>query len=323
MSENSTNTGKLRIAVLGAGQHSIEHHGPPLRRIQSQQPDALELVAVCDLDQARAKDYAERFGFGKVYADLDEMLAAEKLDGLVVVTPVKLTASLATRLLPRQIPLMIEKPPGQSPDETRQLLKLAEQYNTPHMVSLNRRFNPALLRAKQWLAENAADRPPQLAVARMLRYNRREPPFAVDTGIHLIDATNCLMGQPTHVSGWQNDRVWSSRVDYANGAAANIIIAPQAGLIEETYELIGPDYSLRIDTMKCRLEVFEAGKAVLDWQAPDDEEPVYRCGAVGETEHFINVIRRGQSMSATIRDALFSMLVAEATSTGGEVDIRE
>jgi len=312
MSGTSSIKGRLRIAVLGAGQHSVDHHGPGLKRVRRQYPDGVELAAVCDKDEAKARSYAEQFSFARVYTDLDEMLAAETIDGLVVITPVALTASIAAELLPRRIPLLIEKPPGQNPDETRHLVKLAEQYKTPNMVSFNRRFNPALVRAKQWLADNVPDQPPQLAVARMLRHNRTEPAFVVDTGIHLVDATNCLMGRPTRVTTHNRDRVWASHIKFESGGAANIVIAPQTGVSEEIYELIGPDYSLRIDTSNCRLTVFEGGQASVDWQCPDDEESCFRDGAAGETEHFIEAIRQGHGFSPTLHDALLSMLTAEA-----------
>lgn len=320
MNKISTTKSKLRIAVLGAGQHSADHHGVVLQRIQ-RQCDTVELTAICDLDRAKAETYAGQFGFAKTYTNVEEMLDAEKPDGLVVITPVRLTASIVADLIPRRIPLMIEKPPGQNPDETRRLLALAQKYDTPHMVSFNRRFSPALTRAKQWLAENAADRPPQLAVARMIRYNRTEPTFVVDTGIHLVDATNCLMGQPTGVNAWNRGRVWAARVKYANESAANIIISPQGGINEETYELFGPDYSLRIDTMRCSLKIFEGGQTSLEWQCGDDEEGFYKAGAFGETEHFIDAIRQGQNMTPTLHDSLLSMLTVEAIFTGQSQDI--
>lgn len=311
MSETSSIKDRLRIAVLGAGQHSVAHHGPALKRIRQRYPDGVELAAVCDIDRNKAHAYAEQFSFARVYADLDEMLAVETIDGLVVVTPVALTASIVAELLPRRIPLMIEKPPGQNPDETRRLLELAQRYNTPHMISFNRRFSPALVRAKQWLDDNAPDRPPQLAVARMLRHNRTEPTFVVDTGIHLVDATNCLMGQPVRVTTYNRDQVWVSHVEFES-SAAKLVIAPQVGVNEETYELIGSDYSVRIDMMNCRLTILESGQTALDWQALDEEEPFYRSGAVGETEHFIDAIRQGHGFSPTLHDALLSMLTAEA-----------
>ena len=125
----------LRIAVLGAGSHSSSTHGPALRLCKQKHPDKVELAAVCDLRRDAAEAYAEKFGFEKVYENLDAMLATERLDGLIAVTPIAATAEIVARLLPSKLPLLIEKPPGANSAENRRLMEIAEEHRAPHMVS--------------------------------------------------------------------------------------------------------------------------------------------------------------------------------------------
>lgn len=314
------------IGVLGAGSHSSGNHGPALRALKEQQPDDLRLAAICDLDAERAGTYCERFGLERVCQDVDEMLDAEALDGLVLVTPVELTEELAVRLLPRGIPLMIEKPPGVDSDACRRIMAVAAETGTPHMVSLNRRFSPAVSEARRWLDASAGDRPPQLAIARMLRHNRTEPEFRVWTGIHLIDAALSIMGRPTHVSAGnipaQHEDVFLSHATVSTErGVVQYIISPAVGTVEETYEFQGADYDVAVDAWGCATRVHDSAELVVDWEAPADSEPAWRNGTVGEMQAFIEALRGEREFSPTLEDALAAMLVAEAIVAGGETTI--
>lgn len=312
----------LRLGVLGAGLHSQYCHGPALRAVAAAR-GSVQLAAVCDLDGERARNYAGAFGFARAYTDLDAMLASEALDGLVAVTPVALTLALAARLLPRGIPLLLEKPPGRSAGETAQLLALAEAAGTPHMVSFNRRFNPALLRAAAWL--HKAGRPPKTALARMLRIDRRETTFVTETGIHLVDAVNGLLGTPVHVdaasTGEPDARFTRAVVSYASGCAAHLFFSPAAGTGEETYEVHGDDYTLLADTVRGTLAVWERGEPVMQWSAPGDAIDAYRDGTVHEMEAFCDALAGRRVFAPTLRDGLLSMRTVEAVAQGGAHDI--
>ncbi|NLO06657.1 MAG: Gfo/Idh/MocA family oxidoreductase [candidate division WS1 bacterium] len=69
----------LRVAVVGCGNIATRHISG------YQQVEDAELVAMCDLDEARARDYAERFG-GKAYTDVVTMLETEAPDIVDVCT---------------------------------------------------------------------------------------------------------------------------------------------------------------------------------------------------------------------------------------------
>jgi len=184
----------VRIVVLGAGNHSSGTHGPALRTYAAEHPGEIELAAVCDLDSAKAQKYADAFGFARTYTDIEAMLAEQQPDGLIAVTPIALTEEIVSGLLPHRIPMVIEKPPGEDSAATRRLLAAAEASGTPHMISFNRRFSPAIMRAREWLAQTAQERPPQVVLCRMLRHNRREDNFVIGTAIHLLDAAISILG---------------------------------------------------------------------------------------------------------------------------------
>ncbi|MEY3306922.1 MAG: hypothetical protein RLZZ413_960, partial [Pseudomonadota bacterium] len=71
-----------RIGVVGVGWWATFNHIPTVQAGQ----DA-RIVALCDLDADRLRVAGDTFGIAARYTDLGAMLAAERLDGLMVSTP--------------------------------------------------------------------------------------------------------------------------------------------------------------------------------------------------------------------------------------------
>ncbi len=318
----------IRIALVGAGSHSRYNHGPGLRAAAAKYPDLVELAAVCDLDAQKAQAYADDFGFHRIYTDVHRMIEQEQLDGIVAITPVPLTEQIACELLPYRIPMVIEKPPGPDSASTARIIEVADEYGTPHMVSLNRRFGPPRQQALQWLAAQPEPRPVRLVVSRMLRHNRREPEFNTSTGIHIVDATLSLVGEPAHVlaahlhTSTEGAYLTQARVDFTNGNSAHIFLSPVVGVLEETYELHGEDYTVKIDDGAGRLHIWDHNQLVEEFAVPEDAEPAYRNGTFGEMEHFVLAVAGRAEFAPDLRAARTSLMVAEAIAAGGEHDIR-
>ena len=71
-----------RIGLVGVGWWATINHVPAIMN----HGDA-EIVGLCDLDRSRVDTIGDQFGIAGRYTDLAAMLAAEKLDGLIVSTP--------------------------------------------------------------------------------------------------------------------------------------------------------------------------------------------------------------------------------------------
>ncbi|MFH1570771.1 MAG: Gfo/Idh/MocA family oxidoreductase [Gemmatimonadota bacterium] len=310
-----------RIGVLGAGSHSSTNHGPALREYARQHPGQIELAAVCDLDEGRARAYARQFGFAEVYTDLGRMVDGARLDGLVAVTPMERTEELATRVLELGLPLVVEKPPGVGLAGAVALAAAARHTQTPHMVSFNRRFSPALTRARQWMAARGAT--PQMIVSRMLRCRRTEPFFVRDTGIHAIDAVLSLTGPAQEVAttvrllARSEARLHEARLAAAGGLVATFLFAPDAGLKEETVELVGEGFRVWVDFGRSAVTVHEGDAVALEWRATPGTEEHELSGSYDETAAFVAALAGRGPWSPTLEDALASMAVAAAIDSGG------
>lgn len=314
----------IRVGVLGAGNHSRLNHGPALKRYRDEHPDEIGLQAVCDLNRDSAIRYAEQYDFATTYEDFERMLAEESLDAVVAVTPVEVTREIVGELLTHSVPVLIEKPPGNTVTEARELRTIAARNSTPHAVSFNRRFNPAVIRAREWIADNAADQPPTHAQTQLLRTERFEDEFIKNTCIHAVDTLCSFLGQPTRVETrqWQSCDSSSDRgtrctahATFTTGSAQFTFIS-DSGTHAETYDLFGPGYTIHIDTASTRFSVSADGETVESWQASDGTMRYERNGTLEETRAFIDAVRRGKGFSPTLAETVPSLDLAAAMDAG-------
>ena len=119
---SSANETKLQVGVIGAGWWSTEHHLPGVLAY----PQA-ELAALCDPNPERLAAAAAVYHPRQTYSDYREMLAKEKLDCAIVVTPHATHYEVARDALEANLHLLIEKPMTLYARDARDLLRRAEQ----------------------------------------------------------------------------------------------------------------------------------------------------------------------------------------------------
>src|SRR5512134_121949 len=94
---------RLRLAVVGCGAITTLHHLPAIAL-----SDRVEAAALVDVDAARARTLAERFGVPEV-ADETGGLTGH-VDAAIVALPNSLHAPVSIDLLRRGIHVLVEKP---------------------------------------------------------------------------------------------------------------------------------------------------------------------------------------------------------------------
>lgn len=287
----------IRLAVIGGGRHSRENHLPALARYASLHPGEVELAAFCDLKPQLAAAIACEYGFAQCYTDMAEMLATESLDGCIAITPRDVTAAVAKKILCAGVSLLLEKPPGSSPQEAAEICELVRRTAVPAMVSVNRRFDPAICKAGSWRAE----RPLATVKATMLRHARTENGFLAETAIHALDTLRWMAGDIADYSteAWQVDGVWWYRIhlDFESGTKGLLEIMPNCGHQQERYELFGPGYHLIAS-----VGVLDAGQVVIAENGAVilDEQPAYgmpdcvKNGTYAETVEFMDALRENR-----------------------------
>lgn len=308
-----------RICIIGAGNHSRSNHGPSLKQLHSERPDEIKLAAVCDLDEDKAASYASDYKFERTYQDFRVMIEKEHPDAVIAVTAIDRTADIVKQLLPYGIPLELEKPPGRTLEEAHELYAAVKESGTPHMISFNRRFNPALTAAADGLNESGYR--VEHVIARMLRNRRRERTFVLGTGVHLIDSTLSFLSGCESVES----RRWETTdggqhaavvLRSTSGQSAHLEILPDSGFTQETYELVGSGFRAFVDTGDGKAFLAANGETMLNNDF-GSAEPHVSGGAYAETKAFIDSVRQGGPFTPTMEDGLLAMKVADAIERGG------
>lgn len=299
-----------KIGLIGGGHHSRHNHLPALQHYREAHPNAIELTAFCDINVDVAQEVKAQYGFASSYVDIAEMLDKEALDGVIAVTPVNVTKAVAELLIEADMPCVIEKPPGRDLEEARAICELVEQKQARVMVSVNRRFDPALIAAKNWLA----NREVAYFRASMLRHQRREPNFFSETGLHALDAMRWFMGDikdfkaaSTEVDGVQ----WRTvELEFANGTKGLLEVLPSCGMRDERYEFFGADFRVVATNGEMSTGEFitwESGKETTSGQ-PAEGQPAYvRNGALAETAEFIASLEENRPPSPSPAETVKSV----------------
>jgi UDP-N-acetylglucosamine 3-dehydrogenase len=107
----------LRVGLIGCGLQGVDVLCPPLAADES-----VELAACADVDEVRAKETAERFGFARPYLDYGDMLANESLDAVVVALPHAALKTAVIDALDAGVPVFVEKPAGLNQAEAEEII---------------------------------------------------------------------------------------------------------------------------------------------------------------------------------------------------------
>jgi predicted dehydrogenase len=132
---------RLKTAVVGAGVVSDIH----LSALDA--CPRTELVAICDLDEARAEAAAERYGIRAVF-DLEDLLDRYDLDLVHVCTPVQTHLEIARLAIEAGVAVNVEKPVTETVAEVQELQRLSARQDVPVSVTHQHRFDPAMRRAQ-------------------------------------------------------------------------------------------------------------------------------------------------------------------------------
>jgi len=142
----------LRVGFVGCGGHALRNLLPTLAWVPA------ELVAICDLDLAKAQAAATRHGFARAYDSLDAMLAAERLDAVFLCAGYDragrpLYPVLAAQALQAGCHVWMEKPPAATCRELEDLRRLAQRQQRHVMVGLKKMFVPANEKAAELMCD--------------------------------------------------------------------------------------------------------------------------------------------------------------------------
>jgi len=134
---------KVKIGFVGVGGMGQNAHLKNYVTV----PDC-EVVAIAEVRQGLAQAVAAKYGIKRVYNDHAEMLAAEKLDGIVASQPFTRHGTLIPELYKAGVPVLTEKPLAGTIENGEKMLAALKASGTWHMVGYHKRSDPATMYAR-------------------------------------------------------------------------------------------------------------------------------------------------------------------------------
>ena len=208
----------LKVGVLGAG-HLGKIHIKCLKNL----PEHYEMVGFYDPDPETAQKVSEEFDLKAMGSIAEVVEASEVVD---IVTPTLDHYDCARTAIKKFRHVFIEKPITNTPEEARELIKLAEEAKSFAQVGHVERFNPAFVAARDYV-----DNPMFLETHRLAEFNPRgtDVPVVLDLMIHDIDIVLSLVKssiKKINASGVavvsDTPDIANARMEFDNGCVANL-----------------------------------------------------------------------------------------------------
>ena len=137
-----------RIGLVGAGWWATFNHIPAIQG----HPGA-DIVAICDLDEARLAEVGDTFSIAGHYTDLAAMLAEENLAGVIVSTPHVAHRVPAVMALEAGCHVMVEKPMATTAEDGWAIADAATKAGKQVLVPTGMNFEWFSIKAAGWVRD--------------------------------------------------------------------------------------------------------------------------------------------------------------------------
>lgn len=344
---------KIKIGIIGAGNIAQSAHIPAYLA-----QDDMELYAVYDIKESRAKEVAEKYGFKHAVSSLDELLGMEELDAVSVCTWNNGHAESVIAAANAGKHILCEKPMAMTVAEAEAMAEAVRKNNVTFMMGFVNRF-----RAESKVIKELADAGKfgDIYYAKCGLIRRRGTPLGwftdlsksgggpvIDLGVHAIDVTWYYMGKPEPVSvsavtynkigdyktkgvsRWEaldtDDLVFETE----DSAAALIRFKNGASMtVDVTWAINGKDRSIYSEIYGTKagasLDPFciysEEGGYLMDSRPVVEGENMFN----NEIRHFLDCIKNKQQPLATLEDGIAIQKILngiyESAKLGREVQL--
>lgn len=191
---------KKKIGVVGLGSISNHH----LNAYKNN--PACEIYALCDVNEQRAKEKAEKYGAAKVYTDFKAMCNDADVDAVSICTWNNTHAELSIAALEAGKHVLVEKPLCKTVEEALKIQQAVERTGKLLQVGFVRRFGTNAQIAKTFIDGGDLGEIYYAKASCLRRLGNPGGWFAdkersgggplIDLGVHVIDLCWYLMGKP-------------------------------------------------------------------------------------------------------------------------------
>ena len=223
---------ELRVGVIGCGGIAGAH----ATRLSTLKE--VKLTAFSDIDEKRAKDFANKYG-GNVYADWQKMLDKEELDIVYICLPPFAHTDEVMVAAEKGIHIFIEKPIALNMDLAQRMVEAVKKHDVKSQVGYQIRFGLATEKAHELIKEGEAG---DVGLALgwywchylgkdWWRDKKRSGGQIVEQATHLYDALRYLCGDVDKVYGEMDKRFWTDVSDLTLEDVSSLTVRFKSGAL--------------------------------------------------------------------------------------------
>jgi UDP-N-acetylglucosamine 3-dehydrogenase len=185
------NTKYLKVAVVGLGNMG-QHHAKAYTRL-----DQVDFVSACDPHPERFES-VETQESTQYFSDIHKMLASVDIDAVSICVPTSMHYEVAKLCMDHNICVLVEKPIAESVSQAKLLVQHAKDQGVLLTVGHIERFNPAVLKAKDFVSSGKLG---DIHAIQCKRYGPfpkqiKDANVLVDVAVHDIDIVQFLLQAP-------------------------------------------------------------------------------------------------------------------------------
>ena len=136
----------LKFALVGCGRIAKRHS----ELLRFEKIKGASLVAVCDINEEKAKKIGEEFNL-PYYTDMDEMMQNQSIDVVSILTESGLHAKHVINLAKYGKHIIVEKPMALTLEDADQMINVCDENNCKLFIIKQNRFNVPVLKLRQAL----------------------------------------------------------------------------------------------------------------------------------------------------------------------------
>jgi len=295
---------RFRLGLVGAGPVVERYHLRAIRGVPE-----VQLVAVVDINEERACQFAQRQGIPLSTARLQDLFG--KVDLAIVALPNGMHASITCELLSNGIHVLCEKPMARNVLECRAMIEASRRSAAQLCIGHNRRFRNNVSLAKQLMQKGILGEVTRIEAEEGSTADwPRSPAYfdpvqagggvLIDVGIHSIDLIRWLVGEfrDTEYRGNGTATTVESEAELqfriANGAEGKLL-ASRTRDLQQRIRITGSDGYLDIglwsDNLRMRNNKGKAFQQLPHLDAYVSRRPPQDASFVLQLNNLVNAIR--------------------------------
>ena len=328
----------IKVGIIGAGGIARNMHLPSLNEMAD-----VDVVAVCDIIESRAREMSEKYAIPRVYTLYREMLAAETdaIDAFFVLVEPGNLFHVTWHCLDAGYHAFMEKPPGVTCFQAESLARKADQAERILQVGFNRRHIPLVRQVKEIVEQNTTINQVEGCFFKFGSgaFDRGSTSAFMSDTVHAVDLVRWLAGgAPAAVAsvvGRSDEPIvssWNAVCRFDNGVTGIVKGNYRTGGRVHQFQVHGPGLSAYINlgfgeagcdaVLLCHEGTAQyslAARGAEDksvvridgYELAGSREMYKSYGFYQEDRHFIDCVEAGTQPETSIHDAVKSMELAE------------